>query len=101
MEEKAMTVKQFLFICLLATSFSIASTSGWACSVAGPGKHIGQVTNVDDQAGTVTLLDAETNEPIVFIASSDILKEVHAASGQVMISYEERDGKLIAKNVSY
>jgi len=96
-----MSVKQIVFICLLTTSLAITSTAGWACSAAGPGKHIGHVTNIDDQAGTVTLQDAETNEPIVFVASSDILKEVRSASGQIMISYEERDGKLIAKNVSY
>ena len=49
----------------------------------------------------MTLLDAETNQPIVFVASRDIVKEIRSVNGQVMISYEEQDGKLIAKDVHY
>ncbi|MDQ6959632.1 MAG: hypothetical protein Q9M27_01275 [Mariprofundaceae bacterium] len=72
-----------------------------ACSVAGPHKHVGQVTAVNTGTGTFTIMDAETRKPIVFAASAGILKEAAKASGSVMVSYEQSNGQLVAKDIHF
>jgi len=72
-----------------------------ACSVAGPNKHVGHVTAVNAGNGTFTIMDAETRKPIVFTASADILKDAAKAKGSVMVSYEQSDGRLVAKDIHF
>ncbi len=72
-----------------------------ACSVAGPNKHVGQVTSVNAGNGTFTIMDAETRKPIVFSASADILKDASKAKGAVMVSYKQSNGQLVAKDIHF
>lgn len=72
-----------------------------ACEVAGPNKHVGPVTAVDRDAATFTILDAETQAPITFAANRSILKDASRAQGQVMVSYEDNDGKLRAVDIHF
>jgi hypothetical protein len=72
-----------------------------ACEVAGPNKHVGPVTAVDNDAATFTILDAETRAPITFAASNAILRDVSRAKGQVMVSYQDEGGKLVAVDVHF
>lgn len=88
-------------ICAVSGFLAISGGAASACQVAGPNKHVGQVTAVDGAASTFTILDAETRAPITFHASKAILKDVSGASGQVMVSYEEKGGDLVAVDVHF
>jgi hypothetical protein len=44
------------------------STTAWACSAVGPNKHVGMLLNIDKPGQSFTVLDAETNRPITFLA---------------------------------
>ncbi|MBL1432437.1 hypothetical protein JYT96_00365 [Gammaproteobacteria bacterium AH-315-C21] len=74
----------------------------FACSMAGEGNHVGkQVTAVDVEAGTFTIVDAQSNGPIQFSASKDLLVKVSEGPGPVLVSYEDRDGELVATDIAY
>ena len=77
------------------------SASGWACKMAGDHKHVGVVTKVDQMAGTFTIRDAETNAPIVFSASREMLSNAQHAQGPIMVSYENREKRLVAVDITY
>jgi len=93
--------KQILTIVMLAGLVMFAVTPAFACSVAGPNKHVGQVTAVNAKEGTFTIMDAETQKPITFAASAGILKDAAKAKGSVMVSYEQSDGKMVAKDIHF
>lgn len=81
--------------------FLLATGGASACEVAGPNKHVGRVSAVDGAASTFTIVDAETRAPITFKATKAILKDVSGAQGQVMVSYEEKGGELVASDVHF
>jgi len=83
------------FISLMLTGAGQAM----ACSAAGPDKHVGSVTAVDQQAGTFTILDAEKRTPITFVASKQVLSYAAAAKGEVIVRFEQADGGLVAREV--
>ncbi|GMQ99555.1 MAG: hypothetical protein BMS9Abin18_0373 [Zetaproteobacteria bacterium] len=93
--------KQILTIVMVAGVVMFAATPTFACSTAGPNKHVGQVTAVNTKAGTFTIMDAETRKPITFAASAGILKDAAKAKGSVMVSYEQSDGKMVAKDIHF
>jgi hypothetical protein len=88
---------------ILAAGFAAALGVGapaLACSVLGTNTHIGPVTAVDSGKGTFTIIDAETRQPITFLADADVLKSLKDTKGQVRVMYEEADGgKLKATRV--
>jgi len=86
---------------LTAVLLSIVSSAGWACEMAGENKHVGVVTKVDQVTGTFTIIDAETNAPIVFSANREILSNAAHAQGQVMVSYENREKQLVAVDIDH
>lgn len=94
---KAKTV----FSAILFGTLTFGGSAVWACSVAGPNKHVGEVTAVDNATATFTIMDAETRSPITFQASAAILKDVSSAKGQVMVSYEEKGDGLVAVDVHF
>lgn len=65
----SMMNKRYLGI-ILAISFMVISFNGFACSMAGDNKHIGNIVGVDSTQQTFTILDAETRKKISFIATS-------------------------------
>lgn len=88
------------FIPVLLMSAALGFTGGaWACEGAGHNKHVGNVTKVDTKAGTFTILDLETNAPITFKASQEVLKEASHAKGQVLVGYEKSGDALKAKEI--
>lgn len=88
------------FIPVLLMSAALGFTSGaWACDGAGHNKHVGNVTKVDAKAGTFTILDMETNAPITFKASKEVLNEASNAKGQVVVGYEKSGDLLQAKEI--
>ena len=74
------------------------TTSAMACKAAGKDKHVGVVMNIDQKAGTFTVKDAETQNLVTFQATAKQLEEVKIKD-QVMVSYKEQDGKLIALDI--
>jgi len=95
-------MKKHLFSIMAVAGLAVFSaTPVFACSAAGPGKHVGQVSAVDAKAGTFTIMDAETGKPIVFAASSGIIKDALQAKGSVMVSYKKADGKLQAQDIHF
>jgi hypothetical protein len=83
---------------VLAVGIMGFATPGLACKSAGENKHVGQVTAIDAKAGSFTIRDAETQSPITFVASADILKSI-SADKRIMVSYKEENGKLVAVEV--
>jgi len=54
--------------------------------------------SIDQKTGTFTVKDAETQNPVTFQATAEQLKEVKIKD-QVMVSYKEQDGKLVALDI--
>ena len=93
--------RKVLIPVLASVLLMMVSATGWACKMAGENKHVGEVTNVDQVAGTFTIRDAETNKPIVFSADREMLSNAEHAQGQVMVSYENREKQLVAVDINY
>jgi len=74
------------------------TTSAVACKAAGKDKHVGVVTNIDQKTGTFTIKDAETLHLMTFQATVKQLQELKIRD-QIMVSYKEQDGKLIALDI--
>lgn len=96
-----MRIRSFsLAVVMLCIGF--ISTPALACSMAGEGHHVGkQVTAIDADAGTFTIIDVESNAPIQFHASKALLDIVSEGPGPVLVSYEDRDGELVATDITY
>ncbi len=86
---------------ILFSAGLVAAPPALACGAAGPSTHVGPVLAVAPQEGTFTILDAESQSPITFRASSEIIGEAKAATGSVMVDYEAKDGVLRATDVRY
>lgn len=89
----SIAVMFFMFGLLLGIT-----TSAIACKAAGKDKHVGIVMNIDQKTGTFTIKDAETENPMTFQATTEQLRELKMKD-QVMVSYKEKDGKLIAVDI--
>lgn len=83
-----------LFVALLFSSNAL-----FACGGEDSGKHIGTVSKVG--ASSFTIRDLETNKPITFSASKNILDELKHSKRQVLVNYEKNAaGELNASHVS-
>jgi hypothetical protein len=82
----------------LVLLFLGTASVGSACEAVGDNKHVGPVLEINPANGTFMIRDAETGEPMIFEASSEILK-VLSVEARVMVSYKEENGKLIAVEV--
>ena len=95
-------VKKSLSILGLVLSLSVASGTALACGGANSGKHIGNVTSVDQSNKTFTIRDMESNRPMTFKANSEIMANIGGANGNVMVNYEEdAEGSLVAVGVTF
>ncbi|HTN43989.1 MAG TPA: hypothetical protein VMN77_09380 [Nitrospiria bacterium] len=90
---------QYLVVVALLTVFLLGSvTTGWACKSAGPNTHVGRVTTIDAKAKTFTIQDAETNQPVTFVATGTILDELNVKD-RVMVGYKEEKGRMVAVDI--
>lgn len=85
----------------LGAALFFASATVWACSAAGPSTHIGMLLGVDKEAKSFTLLDAETNRPITFLADEGLLGQVAGANGMIQVDFEEDGASLRATSIRY
>ncbi len=83
----------------LALALCLGSAPALACDAAGANKHVGMITAVDDQAGTFTIMDAQTNQPITFAAPKAVLGKAARTKGPATVSYREEKGGLVAEDV--
>ncbi|MCI0505040.1 MAG: hypothetical protein L0Z73_02920 [Gammaproteobacteria bacterium] len=83
--------KQSIIKSILATSLLIAPLATWACDAAGPSTHIGTVQSVDASTKTFTIIDAQTQMPIKFAASNEIIDGLKDAKGSVMVNFEKME----------
>ena len=94
-------MKRMHWIAIVLLMFGLLSsmtTSAMACKAAGKDKHVGVVMNIDQKTGTFTIKDAETEHLMTFQATAEQLRELKMKD-QVMVSYKEKDGKLVALDV--
>lgn len=77
-----------------------ASSATLACSAMGPNTHVGNITEIDRGDKTLTIMDAETQQPITFTVDNQLLLSLNSSSGQVVVRYRDGDnGELIATSV--
>jgi hypothetical protein len=74
-------------------------TASFACDAMGDDKHVGSVTGVDAKAGTFTIMDAQLRKPLTFLASTAVLEQANSASGRLTVTFEQKDGQLIATGI--
>lgn len=87
---------------LLAATLVLAPFYTWACSAAGDSKHIGSVTSVDQKAKKFTIKDAETQGPITFTATDEIIDSLKNHKGRVLVNFEKTsEGGLKATGVTF
>lgn len=83
---------RWIVILIVLILFSVSAS--FACDSAGSNVHIGEVTSID--SGTFTLLDAETNSPIKFTASPDLLLALAGLRRTIAVDYQQEEGRLVA-----
>lgn len=62
-----------LFVSVLVVVISAVVVPSWACDAMGPNRHVGIVTKIEPNAGTFTIIDAQTERNMTFTASKKIL----------------------------
>lgn len=91
---KTTTLIGFALATLLSSSVALA------CSAMGPKTHVGNITDIDRENKTLTIMDVETQQPITFSLDNKLLLAVNSASGQVIVRYRDGDnGELVATNI--
>lgn len=94
MATRNITTTLFAFTTLLASSVALA------CSAMGPKTHVGQITEIDRDHQTLTIMDAETQKPITFSIDNKQLLALNSSSGQVIVRYRDGDnGELVATSI--
>ncbi len=78
--------------------FVLAPVLASACSNLGPEKHMGIVLSVDPIKGTMALMDAETQQSLLFIMDESLLKKIHV-NDRIIIRFQKKQDQLIAKDL--
>ena len=86
---------------LLVAGLIAAPVASWACDGAGPATHIGKVSAVDAAAKKFTIKDVQTQGPITFTATDEIIKGLSGAKGMVTVKYQEENGGYTAVGVTF
>ncbi|NOY62788.1 MAG: hypothetical protein GXP10_06515 [Gammaproteobacteria bacterium] len=91
-------MKKSLLMTAAAVSLSI-SGAAWGCGDSDMQQHVGVIAAVDHSAGTFTIIDAETRQPIEFSADNATLKTI-SNNQSVQVHYgQDGSGQLRAKTV--
>ncbi len=91
-------IKLIFSIAVVLVVFFVASLPAMACSNLGPDKHMGVVQNIDVAKGELTVIDAESQKPIVFLIGQETLKGLKAKD-VVMITFQSDQGQLRVKHL--
>ena len=82
----------------LATLMSLNASSASACEAAGANTHVGAITAIDLTGQTLTLKDAETSNPIVFVVTPEQLRGIKVAD-EVAVTYRADGNRLRATSI--
>lgn len=94
-----MNIKTLVAAVAVMGGLSALPMAADACDMAGPNAHVGMIIQVDPQAHSFTIRDAQTQRPITFQATSDQVKQVSHASNQVLVKYKKDGAKLVAVSI--
>ena len=95
-----MAIRKTTTLSGLALAALLASSTTLACSAMGPKTHVGNITEIDRNQHTLTIMDAETQQPITFSVDNKQLLALNSSSGQVIVRYRDGDnGKLVATSI--
>ncbi len=75
-----------LFVSVLVVVISAVVAPSWACDAMGPNRHVGVVTKIEPNAGTFTIIDAQTERNMTFTASKKIL-DVLALNREFIVTF--------------
>ena len=89
-------MKDTMYVAGLLAAILLAPVSSLACSALGPNKHVGTVIGLDGNAQTITVLDAQTRQPVTFLANEKLLSKAKNAKGQIVVDYEAEGTQLRA-----
>ena len=88
-----------LIAATLSALLLAVSASAWACSAAGPNRHVGKLLAVDRDAKSFTVLDAESRQPVTFHADESLLEGLKGVEGTILVEYEGEGSNLTATHV--
>ncbi len=77
----------------------MAPAASQACSALGPNKHVGTVIGLDAAAQTITVLDAQTRQPVTFLANEELLSQARNAKGRIIVDYQTEGTQLRAISI--
>ena len=90
------TVKRVLAI--VTVSLTLIALPAFACELAGPNTHIGEIKAIDPAQRSLTILDRQMKKAFTFQAAPDQLKGL--SPGQlVSVKYSEMKGQLKAEEI--
>lgn len=75
----------------LLAALTIGAAPTIACDSLGDNMHMGNIVSIDRNSNTFVILDAESQKPIRFSASKEVLKPL-AVDDMVEVGYEAVDG---------
>ena len=87
--------------CLLVgviVSVICLAPAAFACEVAGPDTHVGQIKAIDLAQSTLTILDQGMKKPLTFLADPEQLKELLVGQ-MVVVKYTNTKGQLKAEEI--
>ena len=92
-------MKSTIAVAGLLAAILMAPAAGQACSALGPNKHVGTVIGLDADAQTITVLDAQTRQPVTFLANEELLNQAKNAKGRIIVDYETEGTRLRAISI--
>ena len=79
-------------------SMTLLVVPAFACELAGPNVHIGDIKAIDPAQRSLTILDRQMRKPFTFLAAPEQLKGL--SPGQlVSVKYSEMKGQLRAEGI--
>ena len=86
---------------VLAAMLGLIPMAALACGSPDQMTHVGQVTGIDEKAGSFTIFDVQTASPITFLSDKALLKGLAKVRGMVQVEYEHEGDALRAIDIHY
>lgn len=92
------TSKATRVLAAVILSMTLLVLPAFACELAGPNVHIGEIKAIDPAQRSLTILDRQMKKPFTFLAAPEQLKGL--SPGQlVSVKYSEMKGQLKAEEI--
>src|SRR5574341_1941546 len=89
--------QRFLVAVIVSVTFLVLPA--FACELAGPNTHIGEIKAIDPAQRSLTILDFQMKKDLTFQAAPEKLKGL--SLGQVVaVKYSEASGRLKAEEIT-